>query len=565
VPIGSTEQLKATAVYSDGGKIDVTLSVNWSSSDPTTVNVGDSVGGPDSSGPMKGAVKGIAAGDSDITCEMSGKTSSPFVVTVPAASASPSVSTPAEVVTVDADFYDITGTATAGAEVRAYIDQNNDGSPEEQYDYWFTTADSGGNYTVTVPLARGNYNNFVVVAVETGQSISAYVDVPTIIENSTPLEVFIINPHNDWTYNNEAQPIVFNYYITPNPGVSATININGTPVELLDGATLPDELLALGENKIQIDATDDLGHSTSTVTYFIIDHSIPAMVTANHGSGIYNNDITVFLNSSEDASIYYTTNESTPDITSTPYTETGISITGNMVLKAIAYTPEGAASPVETFTYIIKKSAGDLNGPVSHAITLAPGWNIFSVPKVVASSNLATLSLGSGGGAYLLVKGQWVPYATAKAAFHPSVDFAPLYGYIVNNQSGGDLTLTVNYKETPTDLEKQFARDFATTGGIKSTGWYSIGVASPEKALTQGSTSSINVDTSDLIYRQQGSAITQIMDYTANANNSSVVFASTPINRIATGDYENQINPRETRGYVVFVSKEGSAISGNQR
>ena len=69
---GFTQQFKATATYSDGSTEEVTDKVTWNSSDPNSADF-ISAGG---------LLTGMKAGTTSITASLSGKTSSPVLVTV---------------------------------------------------------------------------------------------------------------------------------------------------------------------------------------------------------------------------------------------------------------------------------------------------------------------------------------------------------------------------------------------------------------------------------------------------------------------------------------------------
>jgi len=69
--IGSTEQITATAVYSNGSTADVTLEVTWKSSDISKATISSS-----------GLVKGVSPGFTNITASKSGITSPPFTLMV---------------------------------------------------------------------------------------------------------------------------------------------------------------------------------------------------------------------------------------------------------------------------------------------------------------------------------------------------------------------------------------------------------------------------------------------------------------------------------------------------
>ena len=98
--------------------------------------------------------------------------------------------------------------------------------------------------------------------------------------------------------------------------------------------------------------TGTCGVTAVRVAYTTIDLSIPDNPTFSVDAGIYTSIQSVELDCTmEDATIYYTTDGSTPDNTKTPYT-TAISVGETMVIKAVAIKGSKSSSVVSA-TYII--------------------------------------------------------------------------------------------------------------------------------------------------------------------------------------------------------------------
>ncbi|PJA84454.1 MAG: hypothetical protein CO144_01645, partial [Candidatus Nealsonbacteria bacterium CG_4_9_14_3_um_filter_35_11] len=116
-----------------------------------------------------------------------------------------------------------------------------------------------------------------------------------------------------------------------------------------------------------------------------------------------------------------------------------------------------------------------------------------------------------------------------------------------------DITLTITYKTEFTAAEKKLD----SQGNIIlqkpiQPGWNSVGVADADRALSQDEDTILNIDTSDSILKDAQ----YIIDYTANANDGSVVFSdSGEILRARENSAPGKIiNPRETRGYLIFTT-----------
>lgn len=77
-----------------------------------------------------------------------------------------------------------------------------------------------------------------------------------------------------------------------------------------------------------------------------------AAPTFSPEGGTYNESVAVILSAGDGSSIYYTTDGTTPDDSSTPYL-TPITLTSGATISAIAYDEEGSASEVVQQTYVV--------------------------------------------------------------------------------------------------------------------------------------------------------------------------------------------------------------------
>lgn len=188
----------------------------------------------------------------------------------------------------------------------------------------------------------------------------------------------------------------------------------------------------------------------------------------------------------------------------------------------------------------------------SQSVTLAPGWNIVSTPRILDShafsapetlSNFAIYTLDPSG-----------PSGWATMADLGQSEFTPLYGYFINNKTGVSQTLTFNYKASTTPNERLFERTFATTG------WYAIGVANPAYAKVQGEGTADENNPSDIL----NSILAKIdlaVDFTGAVawfDPDSVSLENEWEAKIP-GDIDALHDLRELKGYAVHVS-EGNAL-----
>ena len=178
------------------------------------------------------------------------------------------------------------------------------------------------------------------------------------------------------------------YNITSVAGLKSTMTANE--------GTITDTEWSGESNSVIFSHNDTKGNSslaTIYVTYAAVDMSKPATPEFSVAAGIYTEAQSVELScTTGDATIYYTTNGSTPDNTSTEYTGSAISLSerGTYTIKAIAIKGEDAsavasatytinlpyifASVSELFTYLDENSLTTLNdvtvtGYVSEIVT----------------------------------------------------------------------------------------------------------------------------------------------------------------------------------------------------
>lgn len=189
----------------------------------------------------------------------------------------------------------------------------------------------------------------------------------------------------------------------------------------------------------------------------------------------------------------------------------------------------------------------------TQSVTLSPGWNIVSTPRILESHSFSAPETSTNFGIYLL------DASTPSGWAFMTGEFEPLYGYFINNKTATSQTLTFNFKASTTPNERLFERSFATSG------WYSIGVANPTYADRQ---TEANVDENNpsQVLDSVLTSTDLIVDFTdadSLINPGSVALVD-PWKAAVASDVNSIADIRDTKGYAIYINTPGSHYIGFQ-
>ncbi|MFA6405442.1 MAG: hypothetical protein WCW46_01685 [Candidatus Paceibacterota bacterium] len=215
------------------------------------------------------------------------------------------------------------------------------------------------------------------------------------------------------------------------------------------------------------------------------------------------------------------------------------------------------------FLGLIPFSQADAEIAFSQNITLSPGWNIVSTPRILESHSFSVPETNENFDIFALDASKTSGWATL--ADLGQTEFTPLYGYFVNNKTVSNQILTFNYKADVSPSQRFFDRTFP------STGWYSFGIANPTYSKT---VSSDNTDTNNpdhILNSLLGSQAkySTVIDFT-DANPNSVALSDPWGSRIrsitpADATEINKLNDfRETKAYAIYIREADTLYNGFQ-
>lgn len=189
----------------------------------------------------------------------------------------------------------------------------------------------------------------------------------------------------------------------------------------------------------------------------------------------------------------------------------------------------------------------------SQNITLKPGWNAVSTPRVLDSQHFFVTTDASVLDIYVLDPSSPSGWATMSDLGQSLM--TPLYGYFVNNKTGLPVVLTLNYKADIDPLQRLFSRN------LKKPGWYSIGLANPSyaKDINPSITNAVSQALNAI-----GSYDTVIDFSGANPSDPNSVFVSSSWFSASKANADSLDGLREGKAYAIYVTALNQVYNGFQ-
>ncbi len=239
---------------------------------------------------------------------------------------------------------------------------------------------------VTLPYTEtmaGSFGLFSVENVELGTlsyvwaTNSSYAKASAYVSGAVAAEAYLVSPIINLTGVSGAK-LNFDHcanYFSSQANVTAALSVvaraeGETAWTALNVPTWPAgtswtfansgdiDLAAYAGKKMQIafryTSTADLAGTWEIKNVSVTEGAAAAVAapTFSPEGGTYNESVTVSLSAGDGTSIYYTTDGTTPDDTSTPYL-TPITLTDSATISAIAYDEDGTASEVVSQAYVV--------------------------------------------------------------------------------------------------------------------------------------------------------------------------------------------------------------------
>jgi len=193
----------------------------------------------------------------------------------------------------------------------------------------------------------------------------------------------------------------------------------------------------------------------------------------------------------------------------------------------------------------------------SQSISLSPGWNIVSTPKVLESHTFSLPETSDNFDIYVLNASSTTGWSTL--ADLGQTEFVPLYGYFIKNKSASEQTLTFNYKAISSPNDRLFERSFSKSG------WYSIGVANAtySKKITDDVSDTNNPSK---ILNSTTGGYASVVDLTDDsfAQNPKSVSVGSAWKQAVSSDIDSLNDLRETKGYAIYITQPNALYSGFQ-
>ena len=341
-----------------------------------------------------------------------------FLITVNAgaATAAPTVTSPAAPTAVNAATFAITGTAVANSLVMVYIDVNNNGSIDAGDTVAAQQQLTGGatTFSISTPLTVNAANNFVVTATAPSASESTPTDVPTITQDSiAPALPVVSSPAAPTAVNAttftitgtaEANSLVKVFLDANNDGVADT---PGTPLAMqqLTGGGMSYFISVLltqdTANNFVVTATDAAANASAAADVPTIteDSTAPAAPTVTGpaapttvnaatftitGTAEANSLVRVFLDAN---------NDGVADTPGTPLAQQQLSSGATTFSISVSLTQDAANNFVVTATDAVANASAAADVPTITEDSTAPAAPVVTGPAAATTVNAATFTI----------------------------------------------------------------------------------------------------------------------------------------------------------------------------
>jgi hypothetical protein len=247
----------------------------------------------------------------------------------------------------------------------------------------FATCTSGQTFG---PLADGPWT-FKVRALDGTGAVSTSAVYGFTVDTVVPVVTISAGPTSPTKTNTPSFT-----FTSSKPSTTFKCSLNtGTPVYTTCGSPQTYPAQADGSYTFSVQGTDLAGNVSAAATSSLVIDTVAPTVTATPAGGSYPNSQSVSLTASEPASIYITTDGSSPTTSSTPYTGP-ITVSSSTTLKYIGVDTAGNTSPVASQTYTIGSVI--LNtAPADPSANTNPSF-AFSTPGLTGTTFTCALTAG---------------------------------------------------------------------------------------------------------------------------------------------------------------------------
>jgi len=332
------------------------------------------------------------------------------------------------------------------------------------------------------------------------------------------------------------------------------VSAHGTPLSLVSHLYYLED----GLYKYYVICTDGVDESETVIEFKVGDVVTVVNPTASPEPGTYTSAQSISLFAPDANSIHYTLEEGGPEseeptcTTGLVYYDSPILISEDTKIKAIACYGDLESSDVVSFEYVINE--GGPTWPSEQVISLEPSWNIVSTPRVLLDYEFSVPETTDYLDIYVLDPTTPSGWATMQGI--GQTKFEPLYAYFINNKTDSTQILKLNYDNNLSPEQRLFQRTL-------TTGWNAVGIALPNKVLSEGRRNKYSESTRKILDLVNESVILMI-DFTADQENPDSVKVGDNWKAKPNLEPEDLDSLRKLKGYGVFVRETTDEYIGFQ-